>query len=485
MTVTSRSGLTSSYQRWVAERLRKTGVTLNIATYDTTTRAGVTQLLSCSVRPVTAIFHLAGILRDGLLESLAISDFEEVFRAKVDTGRHLDAVSRDLCPDLEHFVCFSSVVSGRGNSGQANYAAANSVLERICEQRVTDQLPGVAIQWGAIGDVGMAHNMVGNDANIGGTYPQRIWDCLSTLSQFMTMGYPVMSSLVLADKEKGSACEKGSDLVAVVANILGALDPSKLDHNTSLGDMGLDSLMGVEVKQALEREEIRLSNKEIRNLTLSDISTLQDGPDKEVNKEHESSKCDPNKCIVELKKVANTKPLYLIHPITLDLDPLTNIAQHLPCTVCAVQFTPQAPLTSLEALAAYYLSQIRQHRGPGPLRLGGFSFGAVIAFEISLHISETVGSVLEYVVLIDGAPSWVTSQIESYKEQAIKRSGTLDKPTETILSFVRRTFGSEPEGIYGKISVLSPDLDAQIQVIVGIYLAPQCYLIYHNQFMKV
>lgn len=51
------------------------------------------------------------------------------------------------------FVVFSSVSCGRGNAGQTNYGMANSVMERICEQRKRDGLPGVAIQWGAIGEV--------------------------------------------------------------------------------------------------------------------------------------------------------------------------------------------------------------------------------------------------------------------------------------------------------------------------------------------
>lgn len=48
---------------------------------------------------------------------------------------------------------FSSVSCGRGNGGQTNYGMANSVMERICEQRRNDGLPAVAIQWGVIGDV--------------------------------------------------------------------------------------------------------------------------------------------------------------------------------------------------------------------------------------------------------------------------------------------------------------------------------------------
>lgn len=51
-------------------------------------------------------------------------------------------VTRKKCPDLDYFVVFSSVSCGRGNAGQSNYGFANSTMERICEQRHHDGLPG-------------------------------------------------------------------------------------------------------------------------------------------------------------------------------------------------------------------------------------------------------------------------------------------------------------------------------------------------------
>lgn len=50
---------------------------------------------------------------------------------------------------------FSSQTAARGNSGQTAYGWANSTMERIIEQRRYDGLCGQALQWGAIGDVGV------------------------------------------------------------------------------------------------------------------------------------------------------------------------------------------------------------------------------------------------------------------------------------------------------------------------------------------
>jgi len=66
--------------------------------------------------------------------------------AKVVGTRNLDVAARELCSEtLDWFVVFSSVSCGRGNAGQANYGFANSTMERICERRRSDGLPGVCL----------------------------------------------------------------------------------------------------------------------------------------------------------------------------------------------------------------------------------------------------------------------------------------------------------------------------------------------------
>lgn len=68
--------------------------------------------------------------------------------------KHFITVSKHViglfCRD---FVIFSSVVCGRGNAGQTNYGMANSVMERICEERLKVGLPALAVEWGAVGEV--------------------------------------------------------------------------------------------------------------------------------------------------------------------------------------------------------------------------------------------------------------------------------------------------------------------------------------------
>ena len=96
-------------------------------------------------------------------------------------------------------------------------------MERVCEKRRHDGLPGLAVQWGAIGDVGVVlETMGGNDAVIGGTLPQRITSCLEVLDLFLCQQKPVMSSFVLAERLAVKS-EGGNqkDLADAVAHILG------------------------------------------------------------------------------------------------------------------------------------------------------------------------------------------------------------------------------------------------------------------------
>jgi len=102
------------------------------------------------------------VLRDRLLENQTEEDFVTSAGPKSLATHHLDVLSRQMCPHvrhfvvfLRHFVVFSSVTSGRGIVGQTNYGMNNSIMERICEAHVRDGLPGLAVQWGAVGDVGL------------------------------------------------------------------------------------------------------------------------------------------------------------------------------------------------------------------------------------------------------------------------------------------------------------------------------------------
>nr|CAI5827466.1 unnamed protein product [Callosobruchus analis] len=281
LVLTSRSGIKTGYQSLCIRRWREQGVKVLVSTADATTDKGAKRLLeeANELGPVGGIFNLAVVLRDAMMENQTEGDFKTVCKPKVDGSKQLDAASRVLAPHLDYFVNFSSVSCGRGNAGQANYGLANSAMERIAEARQAAGLPGIAIQWGAIGDVGLIlETMGGNDTEVGGTLPQRMSSCLNTMDIFLQQPHAVVASMVLAEKKKGAGAGSQVSLTDAVANILGIKDASTVAGSASLADLGMDSLMGAEIKQTLERNyDLVLSAQEIRALTFGKLVELGSG----------------------------------------------------------------------------------------------------------------------------------------------------------------------------------------------------------------
>lgn len=118
-------------------------------------------------------------------------------------------------------------------------------MERLVELRQMDGLPGLAIQWGAIGDVGVVQDhMGGNETVVGGTLPQRIVSCLNAMDTFLLQQKPTVASLVLADKGgKKDGSGKKVSLVEAVAHILGMKDVSNINVNANLAELGMGTLL--------------------------------------------------------------------------------------------------------------------------------------------------------------------------------------------------------------------------------------------------
>lgn len=227
---------------------------------------------SVKIGPVGGIFNLAVALRDGIFENQDSKMFAESLAPKADATKFLDEISRKNCPELKQFVIFSSVSCGRGNAGQSNYGMGNSVMERIMEQRAKVGLPAKAIQWGAIGDVGLLANLQENnmDMEISGTLPQRITNCLEVLDSLLNVDEPVVASMVVAEKRFDDV--KKGNIVEAVLNIMSIRDKKSISMDATLSRLGMDSLMGVEIMQILERDyDVVLSSQEMRSLTLSQL----------------------------------------------------------------------------------------------------------------------------------------------------------------------------------------------------------------------
>ena len=100
------------------------------------------------------VIHAAGILEDGVLAQQSWANFRRVLAPKVDGAWHLHRLS-ERAP-LDFFVLFSSIASLLGSAGQGNHAAANAFEDALAHARRNAGLPGTSINWGAWAAVGSA-----------------------------------------------------------------------------------------------------------------------------------------------------------------------------------------------------------------------------------------------------------------------------------------------------------------------------------------
>ncbi|GFS78340.1 fatty acid synthase [Nephila pilipes] len=445
--LTSRSGIKTGYQklcvnRWKQDNINIVVSSLNVAKFDD---AKSLLKLAAAIKPVGAIFNLALVLRDAFMENQTVENFAEVCSSKVTSTLNLDAASRELCPQLELFVCFSSVSCGRGNAGQSNYGYANSVMERICEERCKEGLPGLAIQWGAIGDVGVIQDTVGSDVVIGGTIPQRINSCLNVLDKFLQRSHPVVSSFVpYQPSESTSSKATKHNVLSVVGNIFGIKDMSTVNPETSLGELGMDSLMGVEVKQYLERDfDLVLAIPELRQLKVKDLKKLEGGSGEESatttgNNDDTSATTSeskviekiaghfsllssgqlvPDKTIIHMNSIKSGIPLFIVHPIEGTVAMLNSLAQLINFPVYGIQCTPEAPSQSMEQLATWYWKHIQTLNVDSAVCLAGYSFGTSIAFEMCLQaeLEPHKHPKVHNLIFLDGSPALTTDYTKDYK----------------------------------------------------------------------
>lgn len=247
-----------------------------------------------SMPPLRGVFHAATVIEDALIVNLDVAKASAVLAPKITAAALLDELTRK--DSLDHFVLYSSATTFFGNPGQAAYVAANTALEELSAARRRAGKPSTCISWGPIGDTGyLSRHAQIKDALAArtGGQPLESADALRFLGLALTNG---ISQLAWLDMEWGAmsrflpsstsprfsmlrhlrgGSSSGGDgntdlrrelellepaelletlkglLKEEIGNIL-RVAPDKLDENRSLLEVGMDSLMGVELMSSLE-----------------------------------------------------------------------------------------------------------------------------------------------------------------------------------------------------------------------------------------
>jgi NADPH:quinone reductase-like Zn-dependent oxidoreductase/SAM-dependent methyltransferase/acyl carrier protein len=292
-----RSGAISEEAKKTIVQLQNRGARVAVAKADVSRAEEVATVVGEIGRTMPAlkgIFHTAMVLDDGILLQLNCERFRKVMAPKMDGAWNLH--TQTLNCELDFFVLVSSASALIGSPGQGNYAAANSFLDAFAHYRRSLGLPAVAINWGHLAGVGYVarHPEISElltRMGIEGISPNRAMDALGmilrrkpTQTAVMRMDWRKISrsipkkaqrfsSLVDESKIEEEGTEKGSrmkerlqeakpearqEIIETfireqVAKVLGT-SATKLDPDRSLNELGLDSLMAVELKNRIESD---------------------------------------------------------------------------------------------------------------------------------------------------------------------------------------------------------------------------------------
>lgn len=294
LVLASRSGKTTEESKASFQALKERGLKIYLRACDIANKQAVTTLFSefnKELPRLKGVIHAAMVIGDGLISNMTHEQFNKVLTPKITGAWNLHHATSEL--DLQFFVMYSSATTYLGNPGQANYVAANSYLESLAHYRKNIGLTATYAAWGAIDDVGfLARNEEIKEAlqsRLGGIALSST-QALHMLEKLIVSNKPGVAVIdfdwnviqrimpgarspkyteqqrqvkhsdsdnedihgLIANKSPDEIHQIITDLLLTEIEHILRMPRDKLDTNASVFDLGMDSLMGMELVLAIE-----------------------------------------------------------------------------------------------------------------------------------------------------------------------------------------------------------------------------------------
>jgi acyl transferase domain-containing protein/acyl carrier protein/phospholipid N-methyltransferase len=297
LVLTSRTGAVTPQAEAFLGKLQEHGVEVRVIQADIGSAQEVAKLVSAiraGEHPLRGVFHLAMVIDDAPMESLTPERLRAVMAPKSYGAWLLHKETLNM--ELDCFVMFSSVSGIFGNPAQGNYAAANAFLDSLAHHRHALGMPALTINWGVLGGEGY----VARNARVAeflarqGTMPISPREVVTLMDSFLQGGVAqvlairvdwtkwlqffrglqenpllerILSSGIASQDAPGETGnwrlkiesappgEREGVIGQAVRDVVGSvlrIKPESLRDDQPLTDLGLDSLMGAEIENALE-----------------------------------------------------------------------------------------------------------------------------------------------------------------------------------------------------------------------------------------
>lgn len=390
-------------------------LTVNSIKCDVTDLAAMSRITTSikdSFGSVTGVIHAAGMPGSGMLRLLDKDKAIKTMSAKIEGALNIEKTLFKLNPEVVIYSSSMSVVYGV--AGQSDYCSANHFLDLMAKKQNSEHQNTqiISINWPTWNKVGMAKDISTSAFSISKEQGIKIFEHLLNAKDSQYLISPIShknAKLLFASYNQKSinpinkqlnSLDIESFAETLFITILGV---DRVEYDVCFYDLGGDSLSVLDLYDAIQKsfpDKVTLAQLNY-DVTINQVVKLVKGSQ---NKKQPSNLGDD---LIDMLKQGEGDLNMVIHPIGGELGGYRAFTNAMPQgeSIYGIKDPIHSnltlePIKTVEAMAQHYLESIEQHQ---PKRLIGWSFGALIAWEIT-RLLELKGNSIELILIDPPSP---------------------------------------------------------------------------------